>query len=111
MESPAVGQPVPAATAPQVDPQLLNDPSEAYAQEVKAVILDAMIENSGPLMLGVDEWLTVAARDNTPTDSFLMDSPDVTTLVLRVTGGDLQALRAGRLTVEQVRSRVQIGEF
>ena len=37
--------------------------------------------------------------------------PDVTTLVLRVKGGDVNAFRAGRLTVEQVRSRVQIGEF
>ena len=33
------------------------------------------------------------------------------TLVLRVKGSDLSAFRAGRLTLEQVRSRVQIGEF
>jgi len=107
----AVGQAGPAAVSPQVDLLLLNDPGEAYAQEVKAVILDAMVENSGPLVLGDDEWLTVAARDNAPSDPFMAGDPDVTTLVLRVRGADLSAFRAGRLTIEQVRSRVQIGEF
>ena len=111
LPQPAVGQPRPAAVPPQVDSLLLNDPGEAYAQEVKAVILDAMVENSGPLVLGDDEWLTIAARDNAPSDPFMTGDPDVTTLVLRVKGGDLNAFRAGRLTVEQVRSRVQIGEF
>ena len=33
-------------------------------REVKSALIDAMIENSGPLALGTDEWLTVAARDN-----------------------------------------------
>ena len=108
---PGVGQPGSAAVPPEVDSLLLNDPSEAYTQEVKAVLLDAMVENGGPLALGDDEWLTIAARDNAPSDPFMTGDPDVTTLVLRVKGGDLNAFRAGRLTVEQVRSRVQIGEF
>ncbi len=108
---PDVGQTAPAAVPPQVDSLLLNDPGEAYAQEVRAVILDAIVENSGPLVLGDDEWLTIAARDNAPSDPFVTGDPDVTTLVCRVKGSDLNAFRAGRLTVEQVRSRVQIGEF
>ena len=111
LPQPAVGQSESVAVPRQVDPLLLNDPSEAYAQEVRAVILDAMVENSGPLVLGDDEWLTIAARDNAPSDPFMTGDPDVTTLVLRVKGGDVNAFRAGRLTVEQVRSRVQIGEF
>ena len=99
--------PAPAA----VDPAVLNDPSDAYTEEVKAAVINAMIENSGPLTLGDNEWLTVAARDNAPTGPFIAGSPDVVTLVLRVRGSDLSAFRAGRLTLEQVRSRVQIGEF
>ena len=106
-----VGQPESAAVLPQVDPLLLNDPSEAYTQEVKAAVIDAMIENSGPLVLGDDEWLTIAARDNAPIDPFMTGDPDVMTLVLRIRGSDLNAFRAGRLTLEQVRSRVEIGEF
>jgi hypothetical protein len=96
---------------PAVDRAVLNDPSDAYTEEVKAAVIDAMIENSGSLMLGDEEWLTVAARDNAPTAPFMSGGPDVVTLVLRVKGSDLAAFRAGRLTFEQVRSRVQIGEF
>ena len=103
---------VETAPAPvEVDPAVLNDPSDAYTEEVKAAVIDAMIENSGPLALGDNEWLTVAARDNAPTGPFIAGSPDVVTLVLRVRGSDLSAFRAGRLTLEQVRSRVQVGEF
>ncbi len=108
---PAVGQTAPAVVPPQVDSLLLNDPGEAYTQEMRAVILDAMVENSGSLVLGDDEWLTIAARDNAPSDPFMTGDPDVTTMVCRVKGSDLNAFRAGQLTAEQVRSRVQIGEF
>jgi outer membrane murein-binding lipoprotein Lpp len=94
-----------------VDQAVVDDPSDAYTEEVKAAVVDAMIENSGPLVLGDNEWLTVAARDNAPTAPFQSGDPDVVTLVLRVKGSDLSAFRAGRLTLEQVRSRVQIGEF
>ena len=104
-------QPELAAAPPQPDPLLLNDPSDAYTEEVKAAVIDAMIENSGSLVLGENEWLTVAARDNAPTAPFISGDPAVVTLVLRVKGSDLLAFRAGQLTLEQVRSRVQIGEF
>lgn len=99
------------APAPVADAALLNDPSDAYTDEVKATVIDAMIENSGSLVLGDEEWLTVAARDNAPTAPFITGDPDVVTLVLRVKGSDLNAFRARRLTLEQVRSRVQTGEF
>jgi hypothetical protein len=104
-------QAVETAAAPIADPALLNDPSDAYTEEVKAAVIDAMIENSDPLVLGDEEWLTVAARDNAPTAPFVTGDPEVVTLVLRVKGSDLSAFRAGRLTLEQVRQRVQIAEF
>ena len=96
---------------PPVDQLLLHDPSGAYTQEVKAALLDAMVENGGPLVLGDGEWLTVAARDNAPSDPFMTGDPDATTLVMRIKGGELSAFRAGRLTPEEVRSLVQIDEF
>jgi hypothetical protein len=109
--APIVPPAVEAIPGPDIDPALLNDPSDAYTEEVKAAVIDAMIEHSGPLGLGENEWLTVAARDNAPTAQFISSDPDVVTLVLRVKGSDLSAFRAGRLTLEEVRSRVQIGEF
>jgi hypothetical protein len=89
----------------------LTDPSQAYTDEVKASLIDAMIENSGALVLEGNEWLTVAARDNAPSDPFMPGGQDTMTLVIRIKGDDLNAFRAGRLTLEQVRVRVQVGEF
>ncbi len=107
------GVPVAAQTvgppAILVDATLLNDPGEAYTQEVRASLIDAMIENSGALVLGANEWLTVAARDNAPTDPLMPG--DQMTVVLRLKGSDIHAFRAGTLTLEQVRARVQAGEF
>ena len=102
---------LPSAAEPAIpiDAALVEDPSEAYTQEVRASLIDAMIENSGPLVLGADEWLTVAARDNAPTDPFVPG--DQVTVVLRLKGSDINAFRSGQLTLEQVRARVQAGEF
>jgi hypothetical protein len=119
----AAAQSLPVATAtttttqapespqpPQPD-ATLTDPSQAYTDEVKASLIDAMIENSGALVLDADEWLTVAARDNAPSDPFMPGGQDAMTLVIRIKGDDLNGFRAGRLTLEQVRERVQVGEF
>jgi hypothetical protein len=110
VDKPAVGQAA-RTVGPAVDSQLLNDPGRAYTQEVQAVLLDAIVESSGPLDLGDDDWLTIAARDNAPSNPLMTGDPNVKTLVLRVKGGDLAAFQAGHLTAEQVRSRVQVGEF
>jgi hypothetical protein len=104
-------QPAEPTAGPEVDQVLLNDPNEAYTQEVRAAVIDAMIENSAQLGLGDSEWLTVAARDNAPTGPFMSGDPNAVTLVLRVKGADLSEFRAGRLTLEQVRSRVEVNEF
>jgi hypothetical protein len=104
--------PIPASPAPLPDVQLLQDPSEAYTQEVKSALIDAMIDNSGSLGIGDDEWLTLAARDNVQIDRFTPGDPsEVSTIVLRIKGSDLAAYRAGRITLDEVRSRVDVREF
>ena len=102
-----------AANVPQQpDAGLVLDPSEAYTQEVKGALVDAMIENSGPLAIGADEWLTVAARDNVQVDRFMPGDPsDVMTIVLRAKGSDLAAFRAQKITLEEMRTRVLVTEF
>ena len=94
-----------------VDRLLLADPNAAYTREVKTALVDAMIENSGGLTVGPDEWLTVAARDGEPGNHLVPgDSYDQTTSVLRVKGSDLAAYRAGRATLEETRTRVEVRE-
>lgn len=104
-----------AAQAPralQADPSFLSDPAAAYTREVKAALIDAMLENSGPLTVGPEEWLTVAARDSEPGNQLVPgDAYDTTTWVLRVKGSDLAAFRGGKLTLEEARARVEVREF
>ncbi|HXH23728.1 MAG TPA: hypothetical protein VNI78_00680 [Vicinamibacterales bacterium] len=98
--------------APGVDRALLDDPDVAYTREVKAALVDAMLENSGPLGLGDDERLTVAARDNMPRDPLVpADSMDLRTVIFTVKGSDLAAFHARRLTLEEVRKRVEVREY
>jgi hypothetical protein len=90
---------------------VLEDPGEAYTNDVKNALIDAMLDYRG-LEISPDEWLTVAARDNEdrsrlgPTDPY-----DVVTITLRIRGSDLAALRAGRLTKDEARKRVELKEF
>jgi hypothetical protein len=95
----------------QIDPATLDDPEERYTREVKASLVDAMIENSGPVALGPEEWLTVAARDNVPRDPLIpTDAADTRTIIFRIRGTDLAAFRAGRITLEEARNKVEMRE-
>jgi len=102
----------PTTASQAADQLLINDPNEGYTREVKAALIDAMIENSGPLVLGPEEWLTVAARDNVPRDPLVPgDTADFSTLIFRLKGSDLAAFRAGRLTLEEARQKVEVREY
>jgi hypothetical protein len=101
-----------APAAPPVDPAVIDDPNGAYTREVSVAIVDAMIENSGPLPLGDDEWLTVAARDNIRPDRLVPgDTSNISSIVFRIKGADLAAYRAGRMTLEETRSHVEVKQF
>ena len=103
---------LPAAPQPHVDPALIDDPNAAYTREVSATIIDAMIENSGPLPVGDNEWLTVAARDNIRPDRLVPgDTSNISSIVFRIKGSDLAAFRAGRMTLEEARQHVEVKQF
>lgn len=95
----------------QIDAAALDDPEEHYTREVKAALVDAMIENSGPIAIGADEWLTVAARDNVPRDPLIpTDAADTRTIIFRIRGSDLAAFRAGKIMLEEARKKVETRE-
>ncbi len=103
---------LPAAAPPPVDPAILDDPNAAYTREVSVAIVDAMIENSGPLPVGDNEWLTVAARDNIRPDRLVPgDTSNISSIVFRIKGSDLAAFRAGRMTLEEARTHVEVKQF
>lgn len=105
-------QPVSQSTLPpDVDPEVMRDPNEAYTRSVKEALIDAMIENSGALNIGPDEWLTVAARDNVPKDPLVPgDATDLNTVIFQVRGSDLADFRGGRITLGQARQRIETKE-
>jgi len=100
------------APAPVIDQVLVDDPNAAYTREVSSAIVDAMIENSGPLPIADNEWLMVAARDNIrPARLVPGDTSNISSIVFRIKGSDLAAFRAGRMTMEETRKRVEIKQF
>jgi hypothetical protein len=57
------------------------------------------------------EWLTVAARDQDVSRLQPADPYDVSTILVRIKGADLAAFRAGQITREEARRRVELKEY
>jgi len=97
------------APGPDPDP-VLNNPDEAYRTEIRAALIDAMLEHSRSLAVGPSEWLTVAARRSDDQPRLGIDT-DAGTVVLRVKGSDLTAFLGGQITPEEARSRIEVRVF
>jgi hypothetical protein len=105
-----------AAVMPQAPPApaepIADNPNEIWTREVQTALIDAMLENSVPLGVSDDEWLTVAARDNAPGDPLVPgDTVDLNTMIFRVKGSDLAAFHSRRMTIEDARKRVEVREY
>jgi hypothetical protein len=115
VDVPAAQAAVPQASGAAAAPPssgLSVEPGEVFTQAVASALIDAMLENSGSLVIASDEWLTVAARDNAQSNRFVASDPsDVMTIVLRVKGSDLADFQARRLTPDEVRKRVEVRAF
>jgi hypothetical protein len=111
--TPGAGAPAPSppASSPFVDPALLSDPNAVYTREVQNAIIDTMVENSGALHIGADQWLTVVARDSAPPDPAVPSSQDdFHTIIFQVKGTDLADVHEGRITLDEAKKRVTIRE-
>jgi len=106
------GSPTPSPRPTDEEMALLEDPNGAYEREVINALKDAMLNHSGSIRIGPDEWLTIAAHDNEHRNRLMSgEAYDLMTIVLRVKGTDLAAFRADRITLEEARKRVQVSEF
>jgi len=101
---------VPASVTPQ-QAAIIDDPGLAYTNEVKAALVDAMLDYGAPIPIGDDQWLTIAARDDNDSRLGGGDPYDVSTIVLRISGADLSAFRAGKLTREETLAKVEAREY
>jgi hypothetical protein len=90
----------------------MDEPGEAYTREVKAALIEAMLEHSGMIDVAEQEWLVVAARDNVPRDPLVPgEVGEFTTVQFRISGADLAAFRERRLSLEDVQRRVIVREY
>lgn len=86
---------------------ILTNPAEAFRAEVIQAVIDAMLDHSGPLGIGPDEWLTVGLRRNEVRPRTGLEV-NAQTYIARVRGSDLAAFRAGQLSREEAIKRVQV---
>jgi len=100
----------PVSMTPQ-QAAIIDDPGLAYTNEVKAALVDAMLDFGAPIPIGDDQWLTIAARDDHDSRLGGGDPYDVSTIVLRISGADLGAFRAGKLSREEALAKVEAREY
>jgi len=96
---------------PAPDHPVIENPAAAYTNEVKNALINVMFEYGASMGLGPHEWLTVAARDQEGSRVPTGDPYNVSTIVLRVRGADIAAIRAEQIDIAEARSRVQVREY
>ncbi len=108
----AAGVAAPRAAA-AADKTWVQDPNRAYTEAVTRALVDAIIDYSTPMALAPEQWLTVAARDNEGRDTLAPQDPleEIVTMIYRIKGADLLDYRAGKITRDEARRRVQVTQF
>jgi hypothetical protein len=97
--------PAPAPAQPAED-RILDNPNEAYREEVVQALADAMLDHSSPLGIGPDEWLTIAARGIQDQPRLGPPDNDAQTVMIKVRGADLTAFRANQISRDEVIKRM-----
>lgn len=88
--------------------EAMMDPDAHYVRSVTEQLINAMIRHSSSMDLRPHEWLTVEARDGSEAPGQLSQP---STMNLRIKGSDLAHFAAGRISIEEVRKRVQARGF
>jgi hypothetical protein len=101
-----------AALRPVEMTPAVSDPRALYLSEITNALTNAILDHGAPVGVGLEEWLTVAARESADRRFVPHDPNDtVMTLVLRIKGSDLHALRDRRLTRDEARKRVDVKQY
>jgi hypothetical protein len=88
-------------------------PREIYQTEIANALVNAILDYKGSVGVGANEWLTVAARESVLDRRIVPGDPrdTVITIILRIKGSDLQALRDGTLAREEGLKRVDVKHY
>jgi hypothetical protein len=85
-----------------------SNPNRAYAVAVCDALMEAILDNSGPLPVKEDEWLTIAAIDGTGPTPNVLNSSYIFTTYLAIKGSDLLAYRQGKISKADARKLVSL---
>ncbi len=89
-------------------------PREIYQTEIANALVNAILDYTGSVSVGAGEWLTVAARESVLLERRLMPgdpSDTAMTVILRIKGSDLQALRDRTISREEGLKRVDVKHY
>ncbi len=95
----------------QPDDPILTDPNEAYRTEVTQALKDAMLAHSSALGIGLNEWLTIAAKGNVDRPRLAPADSDSRTRIFRLRGSDLADFLAGKISREEALQRIEVKVF
>ncbi len=89
------------------------DPADVYASQIRDELVGVMLDHSGSLALGPDDWLTVAATGAASSwvGAAVSAASAATAMMLRIRGRDLAALRAGDISRSEAQNRIHAIEF
>lgn len=85
-----------------------EDPFAGYLRELKQTLAQIMLEYGPTIQLAPEDWLHVAAREMSP--KLMPGNPTDATIMLRLKGSDIAALKAGRLSVDEAGRRIEVKE-
>jgi hypothetical protein len=107
----AVGSQAQDNVAVMPPPNSIEDVNEAYRQQIREAMIDAMLDHSRSLNISVSERLTVAGRGADPRPRLAPADNESRTVTMTIRGSDLAALMAGQITRDEARARVEIRVF
>jgi hypothetical protein len=99
------------APPPMAADPILNSPQEAYREEVRVALIDAMLMFSKGIDVAPAEWLHVAAKRNDDQPRLAPVDTDAATLSIRVRGSDLTAFLGGQITKDEAIRRMEVKMF
>lgn len=105
----AIGNNVTSGPIPgPIEPPVVRDPRGEYRLAIREALVDAMLD-FGQVPLKASEWLTIGARRPDPLGPATPGDESVA-LIISIKGEDLTALRAGKITRAEAKSRIKIRE-
>ncbi len=102
----SVAPPASPATAPEPEDKILENPNEAYREEVVQALADAMLDHSASLGIGPEEWVTIAARGIQDQPRIGPPDNDAQTVMIKLRGADLAAFRSNQISRDEVIKRM-----